>query len=110
MPYALTPVIRKKYALTLCVWKAKCPGTHRPEGICRGTRRPKSTGRGVRHPDASCLTLVDRKKRHPFDNRRPEGYCGTHLCLVRIHTAGMCWERYVHWQAESGSICSGTCR
>jgi len=42
----------------------------------------------VRRPDATCLTLVDRKKRRRFDNRRPEGYCCAHLCLVRIRTAG----------------------
>jgi len=110
MPHTLTPVIRKKYALTLCVWKAKCPGTHRPEDIYRGTHRPKSTCCGVRRPDATCLTLVDRKKRRRFDNHRPEGYCGGQLCLVRIRTASTCWERYVHWQAESGSICRGTRR
>jgi len=60
----------------------------------------------MRRPDATCLTLVDRKKRHRFDNRRPEGYCGAHLCLVCIRTVGTHWERYVHWQAESGSISS----
>jgi len=106
----LTPIVRKKYALTLCVWKAKCPGTRRPEGICRGTSGPNSTCHGVCRPDATYLTLIDRKKRRRFDNRRPEGYYGAHLSLVRICTAGMRWERYVHWQVESGSICSGTRR
>ena len=106
-PHALTPVVWKKYALTLCIWKAKCPGTRRLEGICRGTRRPKSICRGVRRPDASCLTLIDTKNRRRFDNRRPEGYCGAHLRIVRIRTAGTCWERHVHWQVQSGSICGG---
>jgi len=61
---------------------------HLVEEIHPDTHRPKSTCRGVRRPDAICLTLVDSKKRRRFDNRRPEGYCGAHLCLVRIRTAG----------------------
>jgi len=42
-PHTLTPVVQKKYALTLCVWKAECPGIRHPEGICRGRRRPDAT-------------------------------------------------------------------
>jgi len=30
MPHTLTLVVRKKYALTLCDYKAKCSGTRRP--------------------------------------------------------------------------------
>ena len=148
------------YALTLCVWKAKChgvrrleeirPDTCRPKSTCHGgrrpdatccdtrrleeirpdtcrleeicldtlrledicpdTRRPEGKFRGVRRPYATCLTLVDTKKRHRFDNRRLEDYCGAHLRLVCIRTANRCWERYVHWQVESGSICGGSYR
>jgi len=86
--------------LTLCVWKAKCPGTHRLKSECCGVCRP----------DATCLTLIDRKKTRRFNNHRPEGCYGAHLCLVRIRMAGTGWERYVHRQAQSESICVGTRR
>jgi len=105
--------------------------THRLEEICHDTRHLEgkmpwhlSLGRKyalalivrkahavacvVRTPHA--VRLVDRKKRRRFDNRRPEGYCGAHHRLVRIRTTGTRWERHVHWQAQSGSICGGTRR
>jgi len=43
MPHTLTLVIWKNYGLTLCVWKAECPGTYHLEGICRGRHRPDAT-------------------------------------------------------------------
>jgi len=98
--YALTLVVWKKYALTCCVWKAFA--------LTLADRKAYAVACVVRMPHA--LTLVDRKKRRHFDNRRPEGYCGAHLCLVRIRTAGTHWEWHVHWQAQSGSICGGTHR
>jgi len=42
-PHTLTLVVRKKYALTLWVWKTECPGTRHPEGVCRGRHRPDAT-------------------------------------------------------------------
>jgi len=75
-----------KYALTLCVWKAYA--------LALVVRKAYTVAGVVRTPHA--LTLVDRKKRRRFDNRRPEGYCGAHLRLVRIRTAASHWERHVH--------------
>jgi len=98
--YALTLVVWKKYALTRCVWKAFA--------LTLADRKAHAVVCVVWTPHA--LTLVDTKKRRRFDNRRPEGYCGAHLRLVRIRTAGTRWERHVHWQAQSGSICGGTRR
>ena len=106
----MTLVVRKKYAPDTSRQEEICLDTLRLEGICPDTRRPEGICHGVHRPDAICLTLVDTKKRRRFDNRRLEGYCGSHLCLVRISMASTCWERHVHWQAESGSICSGTRR
>jgi len=40
MPHTLTLIVWKKYALILCVWKAKCPGTHHPAGIRCSRCRP----------------------------------------------------------------------
>jgi len=43
MLQTLTLVVWKKYALTLCVWKAKCPGTRHPEGKYHRRYRPEAT-------------------------------------------------------------------
>jgi len=80
------------------------------EGICPDVRRPEGTCRGVRRLDVTCMALVDTKKRPHFEKCRLEGYCGAHLRLVHTRMAGTYWEWHVHWQAESTSICGGTCR
>jgi len=98
--YALTLVVWKKYALTRCLWKAFA--------LTLADRKAHAMACVVRTPHS--LTLVNTKKRRCFDNRRQEGYCSAHLRLVRTRTAGMRWERHVHWQAQSGSIYSGTRR
>ena len=98
--YALTLVVWKNYALTCCVWKAFA--------LTLADWKAYAVVCVVRTPHA--LTLVDRKKRCQFDNCRPEGYCGAHLRLVRIRTAGTHWQRHVHWQVQSGIICGGTHR
>jgi len=128
--YALTLVVRKAHtvacviriphAVTLVVWKKYAPDARRLEEICLDTLRlediypdicqSEGTCCGMHCPDATCLTLVDIKKRRRFDNRSLKGYCGDHLCLVHIRTAGTRWERHVHWPAESGTICGGTRR
>jgi len=86
MPHTLTLVVWKKYTLTHCVWKAFA--------LTLADRKAHAMACVVQTPYA--LTLVATKKRRWFDNRRLEGYCGAHLRLVRIRTAGMRWERHVH--------------
>ena len=63
-PHTLTLIIGKKYALTLGVWKAKCPGTRHPECICCGRDRPEAT----------CLNTGCQEEIRP-DTRRLEGIC-----------------------------------
>jgi len=95
--YTLTLVVWKKYALTLCVWKA-CALTLADR---------KGTSSGMFRLHTTCLTLVDTKEMRRFDKFRLEGYCGANLLLVCIRMASTYWERHVHWQAESRSICGG---
>jgi len=110
MPQAVTLVIWKKYAPDTYRLEEICLDTLHLEGICPDTRRPDGICHGVRRADVTCLTLADTKKRRHFDNRRLEGYCCAHLRLLRIRMAGTRWQRHLHWQAESGSICGGTRR
>jgi len=109
-PQALTLVIWKKYAPDAYRLEQICLDTLRLEGICPDTRGQEGICHGVRHPDATCLTLVDTKKRRRFDNCCMEGYCYAHLRLVHIRMASTCWQWHVHWLVESGSICGGTHR
>jgi len=53
-PHTLTLVVRKKYALTLCVWKAEWPGTRHPECICRGRSSPDTTCLDTHHLEEIC--------------------------------------------------------
>jgi len=107
-PQAVTLVIWKKYTPDTCRLEDICLDTLHLEGICPDTHRLEGICHGVHHPDATCLTVVDTKKRHRFDNSRLEGYCCAHLRLVCIRMANTRWQRHVHWQAESGSIYGGT--
>jgi len=54
MPHTVTLVIQKKYALTLCIWKAKYPGTSHLEGICCGRHRPEATCLDTRRQEEIC--------------------------------------------------------
>jgi len=52
---------------------------------CRQTRRP-----------GEICTDTHRQDTIFLDPRRPEGYCGAHLHLVRIRPVASHWERHVH--------------
>ena len=70
---AVAHVVRRTFALTLCVQKVKCPDTPRPEGRRRGARRPEGRCCGTR----GLAGII-----------RPEGQCAAYLSLVRICTGG----------------------
>jgi len=63
--HTLTLVVRKKYALTLCVCKAKCCGVRHLEEIHADTHRPKSTCWGGLHPDATCHDTCRQEEIRP---------------------------------------------
>ena len=84
--FALTLVVWKKYTLTRYIWKVFA--------LTLADRKAHAVACVVRTPHA--LTLVNTKKRRRFNNRRPEGYCGAYLRLVRIRTAITPCERHVY--------------
>jgi len=64
-PHVMTFVVWTKYALTLCIWKGKYPGTRHPEGICRGRHLPDATCHDICRLEEICPDTLRLEAQRP---------------------------------------------